>query len=69
MHVYIFVMNPPVSVVNQLHKIFAKIFWKNATGSKNKHWVSWNLLCYPKKEGGLGFRTIYDMFRALFTKV
>uniref|UniRef100_A0A0V0IEX1 Putative ovule protein n=1 Tax=Solanum chacoense TaxID=4108 RepID=A0A0V0IEX1_SOLCH len=49
-------MNPPVSVLNQLHKLFAKFFWGNATGSKNKHWVSWESMCYPKEEGGVGFQ-------------
>lgn len=30
-------MNPPIAVIDQLHKLFAKFFWGNATGSKNKH--------------------------------
>lgn len=33
-------MISPKSVINHLHKIFAKIFWANATGTRNKHWVS-----------------------------
>jgi len=30
-------MNPPKSVIDQLHKIFARFFWGNATGARKKH--------------------------------
>ncbi|WMV59077.1 hypothetical protein MTR67_052462 [Solanum verrucosum] len=53
MSIYILsAMNPPKSVLVQLHKLFAKIFWGNYTGASSKHWVSWENMCYPKKEGG-----------------
>lgn len=28
-------MNPPMRVINQLHKIFVRFFWANAVGSRN----------------------------------
>ncbi|KAG5587706.1 hypothetical protein H5410_048140 [Solanum commersonii] len=62
-------MNPPKSVLVQLHKLFAKFFWGNYTGASNKHWVSWENMCYPKKEGGLGFRALDDMSNAFFAKL
>lgn len=41
MPIYLFsAMSPSVSVINQLYKIFAKIFWANTTGAKNKHSIS-----------------------------
>ncbi|KAG5592596.1 hypothetical protein H5410_043110 [Solanum commersonii] len=33
------------------------------------HWVAWEELCYPKKEGGIGFRSLHDVSRALFAKL
>ena len=62
-------MNPPVSVINQLHSIFAKFYWVNTTGAKNKHWVSWDKMCLPKKERGLSFRSIQDVSKALVAKL
>ncbi|KAG5621300.1 hypothetical protein H5410_006518 [Solanum commersonii] len=62
-------MNPPSSIIEQLHKLFAKFFWGNATGSKNKNWVSWDNMCYPKKEWGLGFRSLTDVSKAFFAKL
>lgn len=35
-------MCPPVSIVNQLHKIFYKLFCANTSRSRNKHWISWD---------------------------
>ena len=49
--------NPPFSVINQLHKLFAKFFWGNATGPKKMHKVSWGSMGYPKEERVLGFRS------------
>lgn len=58
-------INPPVSIVNQLQKIFAKLFWGNSIGVKNKHWLFWYVMCYPREEGGLGLRSLHNMSRAL----
>lgn len=38
-------------------------------GAKNKHWVSWKGMCFPKEEGGVGFRSLHDMSEDLFTKL
>lgn len=62
-------MNPPVRVINHLHRIFAKFLWANTIGAKNKHWVAWDKMCYPIKEGGLGWRSLHDVSKALFAKL
>nr|XP_009625433.1 uncharacterized protein LOC104116314 [Nicotiana tomentosiformis] len=36
---------------------------------KAGHWASWNNLCLPKREGGLGFRSLHDVSKALFAKL
>lgn len=43
-------MNPPDGVIKQLHRIFAKKIWANTVGAKNKHWVAWDNMCYPKRK-------------------
>ena len=62
-------MNPPFNEINQLHKLFAKFFWENATRYKNKNWVSWGSICYPKEKRGLGFRSLHNVSKALFAKL
>ncbi|XP_059306203.1 uncharacterized protein LOC132057591 [Lycium ferocissimum] len=63
------VMNPLKGVIKQLHRIFAKFFWSNTLGVKSRHWVAWDSMCYPKNEGGVGFRSLHDISKALFAKL
>lgn len=34
-----------------------------------KHWVAWDDTCLPKDEGGIGFRYLFDISKALFPKL
>ncbi|KAH0651617.1 hypothetical protein KY285_031747 [Solanum tuberosum] len=38
-------------------------------GVKGKHWVAWGDMCLPKEEGGIEFRQIQDINKALFAKL
>ncbi|XP_059310107.1 uncharacterized protein LOC132061280 [Lycium ferocissimum] len=51
----------PKYVIKELHKIFAKFFWNNKDEGRSRHWSSWLNMCLPKHEGGLGFRSIFDI--------
>ncbi|XP_019245221.1 PREDICTED: uncharacterized protein LOC109225083 [Nicotiana attenuata] len=62
-------VNPPAYVINRLHKIFAQFFWSDSVGTSNRHRASWNNLCLPCEEGGVGFRSLHDMATALFCKL
>ncbi|XP_060182221.1 uncharacterized protein LOC132611876 [Lycium barbarum] len=62
-------MVPPKCVIKELHKLFNRFFWQTKEDGKCKHWSKWNKLCYPKVEGGLGFRSLNDISRALFSKL
>uniref|UniRef100_A0A1S4DHZ1 Reverse transcriptase domain-containing protein n=1 Tax=Nicotiana tabacum TaxID=4097 RepID=A0A1S4DHZ1_TOBAC len=52
-----------------LHKLFAQFFWSSSVGGTSRHWASWNTLCLPVEEGGIGFRSLYDVAKALFSKL
>lgn len=44
-------------------------FWWNGTNETMKiHWISWDKLCLPKGEGGLGFRNMYAFNLGLLEK-
>ncbi|XP_075084557.1 uncharacterized protein LOC142167931 [Nicotiana tabacum] len=62
-------VNPPNYVINKLHKIFSKFFWSSNVGGNTRHWASWNTLCMPYDERGIGFRSLHDVSKALFCKL
>lgn len=59
----------PKCILDDLHKLFSKFFWSNKEDGRRKHWSSWLNLCLPKDEGELGFRSMYDVSKALFAKL
>ncbi|XP_075091889.1 uncharacterized protein LOC142172035 [Nicotiana tabacum] len=63
------VLDPPNSILGNLHKTFARFFWSTKEEGRSRHWASWQNLCLPKEEGGLGFRSLHDVSRALFAKL
>jgi len=60
---------PLACVMKELNKIFAKFFWNNKEVGRNKHWAAWEKVCLPKKEGGLDFRSIPDISKAMYAKL
>ncbi|XP_077249360.1 uncharacterized protein LOC143888853 [Tasmannia lanceolata] len=54
--------NLPVSILHSIDKIIRDFIW---TGYDHKsfHPISWETLCYPKKEGGMGIRKASDINR------
>ncbi|XP_070003073.1 uncharacterized protein [Nicotiana sylvestris] len=52
-----------------LHKLFAQFFWSSSVGGTSRHWASWNTLCMPVEEGGIGFRSLHDVAKTLFSKL
>ncbi|XP_060190561.1 uncharacterized protein LOC132619782 [Lycium barbarum] len=62
-------MNPPDSVIKKMHKMFAQFFRSNTIGGKSRHWISWIKMCIPEKERGIGFRSMHDVYMALYCKI
>ncbi|XP_075087590.1 uncharacterized protein LOC142169603 [Nicotiana tabacum] len=63
------VIDPPKNVIEHLHKAFARFFWSTKEESRSRHWTKWKNLCLPKEEGGVGFRSLHDVLKALFAKL
>lgn len=36
---------------------------------KSKHWVAGDKICFPKEEGGVEFRDLFDISKAMFAKL
>ncbi|XP_059277897.1 uncharacterized mitochondrial protein AtMg00310-like [Lycium ferocissimum] len=62
-------MNPSKGVIRKMHSIFSRFFWPNTGDKKDVHWVKWETLSLPKDEGGLGFRSLFELSNALFCKL
>ncbi|KAL2247880.1 UNVERIFIED_CONTAM: hypothetical protein Sindi_2640300 [Sesamum indicum] len=57
----------PKIVINEIEKRLRTFLWKGTTNSGYAK-VAWKDLCRPKDEGGLGFKDIFILNRALMTK-
>ena len=57
----------PKKVINEIEKRLRTFLWKGTTTSGYPK-VAWKDLCRPKDEGGLGFKDICSLNRALMTK-
>ncbi|XP_059315840.1 uncharacterized protein LOC132066562 [Lycium ferocissimum] len=56
-------------VKDRLQNWKGRFYWSNKEEGKSRHWSAWLKVCVPKQEGGLGFRSIFDVSKALFTKL
>ncbi|KAL2226376.1 UNVERIFIED_CONTAM: hypothetical protein Sindi_1996300 [Sesamum indicum] len=57
----------PKKVINEIEKWLRAFLWKGMTNSGYAK-VAWKDICRPKEEGGLGFKDISTLNRALMTK-
>ncbi|XP_031112253.1 uncharacterized protein LOC116016235 [Ipomoea triloba] len=48
----------PKGVIHSIEQRMANFFWGSNQGHNKRHWTSWSKLCFPEKEGGLGFRSL-----------
>ncbi|KAK1441020.1 hypothetical protein QVD17_06856 [Tagetes erecta] len=68
MHVYwssVFIL--PSRIIEELEAKMRGFLWCQGPMKKGKAKVSWEAICVPRSEGGLGIRRIGDMNKALMT--
>jgi len=56
------------SISCQLEKIIRDFLWSNNEAEMGFHWVKWEDIFHPKREGGLSIRPLQDMNKALKAK-
>lgn len=54
------VIVPPKVVFKTMGRLFNRFLWDKGA-DRRIHWKSWESLCYPVEEGGLGFRSLTDV--------
>ena len=58
----------PKATVKKLTSAVAQFWWSPGGGTKGIHWKSWDKLCVPKDNGGLGFKDLTDFNTAMLGK-
>ncbi|CAA7051323.1 unnamed protein product [Microthlaspi erraticum] len=59
----------PQSIVTRLDKVARAFLWGDTEEKRRQHLVSWEKVCTPKPEGGLGIRQTQAMNKALVAKL
>lgn len=62
-------LDPPVSVIKLLERLFSNFFWGSVDGKNKSHWVAWQVCCRSTEEGGLGIPSSSDMVKAFSIKL
>ncbi|XP_021717912.1 uncharacterized protein LOC110685694 [Chenopodium quinoa] len=58
----------PDGLIEVIHAMLARFWWGSTDTANKLHWQRWELLCWPKAEGGMGFRDVKVFYQALLAK-
>ncbi|CAL1369261.1 unnamed protein product [Linum trigynum] len=58
----------PVSLTKKMDTLLSNSFWSGSMEKSSLHWCKKEILCTPKSEGGLGFRSFRDFNLALLAE-
>ncbi|KAJ0954856.1 putative RNA-directed DNA polymerase [Helianthus annuus] len=58
----------PINVIEDIERLIGKFLWANSESAKGKARVSWEKVCCPKSQGGLGIRPLRVINQTLVSK-
>jgi hypothetical protein len=58
----------PKGVCKGMMDAISQFWWGDDENDKKMHWFAWWKLCYPKNEGGMGFRDFHSFNLAMLAK-
>ncbi|GJV80963.1 hypothetical protein Tco_1516833 [Tanacetum coccineum] len=68
MHVYwVAVLVIPIGIIHDIEQLMRDFLWYNGELKRGKAKVAWDIICLPKREGGLGIRSLDTFNIALIT--
>ena len=65
---YLSIFKAPAAVCNKINSIQRKFLWARGKQNKSISWVSWDNVCKPLEEGGLGVKEVKNFNVALLAK-
>ncbi|XP_042958094.1 uncharacterized protein LOC122293629 [Carya illinoinensis] len=57
-----------LGIYDRIRSIFSDFLWGSSSEIRKRKWVSWNVICKPVEEGGLGVRDLMEVQESLFMK-
>ena len=63
-----YVYRLPKATIKKLTSAVAQFWWSPGGSIKGMHWKSWDKLCVPKDNGGLGFKDLIDFNTTILGK-
>ncbi|XP_019170974.1 PREDICTED: uncharacterized protein LOC109166477 [Ipomoea nil] len=58
----------PITFCERIERMMNKFLWDSGGQGGGIRWLSWSRMCIPKKEGGLGFKSLRNFNIALLAK-
>lgn len=56
------------TLCEEIGMMICRFWWAKQEKNNTMHWLSWELLTRPKKDGGMGFRDIYGFNMAMLAR-
>lgn len=58
----------PDTICKDIDRACARYWWGDTEAKRKMHWSKWGVLCAPKIKGGMGFRSLASVNKALLAK-
>lgn len=63
------ILPTPKTVIDKLKRLMSTFFWRVSEGKPKRKWLSWDDMCKPVLEGGVGLRRLQDVQTSLHMKL
>ncbi|CAI9777180.1 unnamed protein product [Fraxinus pennsylvanica] len=55
------ILDPLIGIINKISRMFNNFIWGDSSQTKKIRWASWENICCPVEEGGIGCQSLSDL--------